>query len=537
MIGLLVAAGVVVAIPVCWFLLSPGPRLPEQPKPTGSHEETALAAGKLLYETNCLQCHGERGDGIGPAAVFLYPKPRDFRSGKFRLVTTSNRLPSDADLMQVISRGMPGSAMFPFGHLAEGDRQQLVGYVRQLTRQGIEERLRQAAAAAGDDVDPIQLAKDVAQLAQVGEAMKLPADLPTGVESVARGRTLYMAQCATCHGETGKGDGVKEQKDDDGTPTRPRDFTRGIFKGGRDPLQLFARIAIGMPGTPMPASPHLKPEQIGDLVNFTQSLSDSAAQAKVEHRRTTITARRLSASFSPTDFASDDAWRSIPTVPVVVSPLWWRDYAEPDLQIQAAHDGTTVAIRLSWNDPTVNDRTWRTEDFEDMAAVQLFKGQVEPFLGMGSAASALDLWLWRASWQAPVAAATESKLDDYPFDAPGYQELTRNGGGLPDFLTARAAGNLHTNANRDRTASSLTAKGFGSTTFRPKTSQAVSAQGNWANGRWTVVIRRSLAVGPEEGLSLAAGEKCSIAFALWDGAARDRNGQKLVSIWHDLKLE
>jgi hypothetical protein len=29
----------------------------------------------------------------------------------------------------------------------------------------------------------------------------------------------------------------------------------------------------------------------------------------------------------------------------------------------------------------------------------------------------------------------------------------------------------------------------------------------------------------------------SVAFALWDGAARDRNGQKLVSIWHDLTLE
>jgi hypothetical protein len=29
----------------------------------------------------------------------------------------------------------------------------------------------------------------------------------------------------------------------------------------------------------------------------------------------------------------------------------------------------------------------------------------------------------------------------------------------------------------------------------------------------------------------------SIAFALWDGAVHDRNGQKQVSIWHDLKVE
>jgi DMSO reductase family type II enzyme heme b subunit len=51
------------------------------------------------------------------------------------------------------------------------------------------------------------------------------------------------------------------------------------------------------------------------------------------------------------------------------------------------------------------------------------------------------------------------------------------------------------------------------------------------------VLRRPLAVKPDDGVSLKPGETCSIAFALWDGAARDRNGQKLISIWHDLKLE
>ena len=39
------------------------------------------------------------------------------------------------------------------------------------------------------------------------------------------------------------------------------------------------------------------------------------------------------------------------------------------------------------------------------------------------------------------------------------------------------------------------------------------------------------------GLALAGGDHGSIAFALWDGAAHDRDGKKLVSIWHDLELE
>jgi DMSO reductase family type II enzyme heme b subunit len=57
------------------------------------------------------------------------------------------------------------------------------------------------------------------------------------------------------------------------------------------------------------------------------------------------------------------------------------------------------------------------------------------------------------------------------------------------------------------------------------------------DGRWSVVLRRPLTVPPEAGVPLAAADRLSVAFALWDGAARDRNGQKFVSIWHDLHLE
>jgi DMSO reductase family type II enzyme heme b subunit len=104
-------------------------------------------------------------------------------------------------------------------------------------------------------------------------------------------------------------------------------------------------------------------------------------------------------------------------------------------------------------------------------------------------------------------------------------------------LTARAAGNLHSHPERQQSASSLAAKGFGSTTFRPKASQLVTARSTWQDGRWTVVLRRPLQVRPEDGISLAAGGQCSVAFALWDGEARDRSGQKLISIWHDLKID
>ena len=34
--------------------------------------------GKALYQYNCATCHGEQGDGRGPRAYFINPKPRNF---------------------------------------------------------------------------------------------------------------------------------------------------------------------------------------------------------------------------------------------------------------------------------------------------------------------------------------------------------------------------------------------------------------------------------------------------------------------------
>jgi hypothetical protein len=267
-------------------------------------------------------------------------------------------------------------------------------------------------------------------------------------------------------------------------------------------------------------------------VNYIRSLTPAEAQAKVEHKRSMVSAKRV-ANLSENIF--DPIWDAAAKTRIVVSPLWWREYAEPELTVAAIYDGKTLAIRLTWLDATCNDKIIRTEDFEDMAAVQLFRGKQEPFLGMGLTDSALDLWLWRATWNAKEGWA-DSKLDDYPLATPEYQRLLKPGEKLPEMLTARMAGNQHAHADKGQSAASLSAKGFGTTTFLPKPSQHVSAKSEWKGGRWTVVLRRRLTVGAEEGLSFRPGDHASIAFAIWDGAARDRNGQKLVSIWHDLQI-
>ena len=85
-----------------------------------------LAKGKKLYEQNCLPCHGAKGDGKGSAGALLKPPPRDFN------VPFNQWTHSKGDLkkvFEVVSKGIPNTAMVKWDHLAEQDRWALVYYV------------------------------------------------------------------------------------------------------------------------------------------------------------------------------------------------------------------------------------------------------------------------------------------------------------------------------------------------------------------------------------------------------------------------
>jgi mono/diheme cytochrome c family protein len=74
-------------------------------------------AGKAVYDQHCAACHGDTGDGNGPAAVWLYPKPRNFSAGLYKIQSTpSGSLPTDEDLHRSITRGLGGSSMPAFNY-------------------------------------------------------------------------------------------------------------------------------------------------------------------------------------------------------------------------------------------------------------------------------------------------------------------------------------------------------------------------------------------------------------------------------------
>jgi cytochrome c oxidase cbb3-type subunit I/II len=207
-----------------------------------------LAKGKSVYARECVACHGAKGDGEGPGARIVNPKPRNFELGVFKLRSTpSGRMPTDDDLLRTITQGVAGTAMPSFRELPEADRRALVAVVKQLA--GIKSGTR---------------------------AIAIPPEPAATPALLQKGREVYaMLECATCHGDTGRGDGPSSLtlKDDAKHRIWPPDLTRGNFKSGSDASALYARIATGLDGTPMPSyADKAKPDEIWALVHYVRSL-------------------------------------------------------------------------------------------------------------------------------------------------------------------------------------------------------------------------------------------------------------------------
>jgi high-affinity iron transporter len=73
--------------------------------------------------------------------------------------------------------------------------------------------------------------------------------LPARAPSLERGAVVFRERCAECHGEGGRGDGPKAKQLKGPAPANLAD---PATMGGTTLLEIFRRIAIGVPGTAMP---------------------------------------------------------------------------------------------------------------------------------------------------------------------------------------------------------------------------------------------------------------------------------------------
>ena len=184
--------------------------------------------GGQLYRSHCATCHGVNGDGNGPSARYLEPKPRDFTKGLFKFRTSApGTPPTVSDLARTIRRGIPGTPMPSFRKQLSADEiNQLAAYV-----QGFSDRWEEGSSERAEWPEVPELSDEMA----------------------ARGKETYQTVCVVCHGEAGKGNGPasKQLEDAWGRKIKPRNYTRGVFKYGTQPEELFVVISNGIEGTPM----------------------------------------------------------------------------------------------------------------------------------------------------------------------------------------------------------------------------------------------------------------------------------------------
>ena len=169
----------------------------------------------------------------------------------------------------------------------------------------------------------------------------------------------------------------------------------------------------------------------------------------------------------------------------------------------------------------------------------------QPFFCMGQQGGNVNIWHWKADWQADITARKDMEtlypnmyVDQYPFTSVTEPNLAAPGDYTdPNYLPALASGNLFASATRASPVEDLIAGGFGSLTAQPADGQNVQGFGRWANGKWHVVFSRDLASKEADDVTFAPGKVYSMAFAAWDGANGERNGQKSTSQWVSLQVE
>ncbi len=247
-----------------------------------------------------------------------------------------------------------------------------------------------------------------------------------------------------------------------------------------------------------------------------------------------------------------DAERWLATTAIHV-PLSAQNVAKPYLigahdrsvSVRALHNGEQIAIRLEWEDDTLNDDSVRVQDFHDAVAVQFPLVENQPYFCMGQQGGNVNIWHWKADWQAEMVAWRDVNtayqnmyVDEYTFAvgegavvAISPLDYTDT-----DYLPALSAGNLFASPQRPSPVEDLIAGGFGTLTAQALVGQNVHGTGIWKDGKWKVIVSRTIESEEPEDIHFRPGRVYPVAFAIWDGDHQERNGQKSTSQWLSLRL-
>lgn len=207
---------------------------------------TVLAAevdGQVVFELHCIGCHGAKGDGKGEVANDFVVKPRDFTLGKFKFSTTErNSLPTDEDLKNTITNGLPTSAMPNYRLLDDASMNAVIAYIKTFSTRWDTEQAQQKWKQAS------------------------PPDFVGTPASVGKGEKLFTLRCLMCHGTITEQPDVVFSLQWQGAEIcndliRPAVFSYGTIKRGPKVEDIHMSITAGVGGTPMLAWGEMISEQ------------------------------------------------------------------------------------------------------------------------------------------------------------------------------------------------------------------------------------------------------------------------------------
>jgi mono/diheme cytochrome c family protein len=266
-----------VAVAVIGGLIGGSVPRPCDAEPFSPSIRAQLAAGKAAYERYCAGCHGDKGDGKGPAALFLNPKPRDFTAGKFKFASVrSGEMPTDEDLHRTISKGLSGTSMPAWPLLPESQRAAVVAYLKTFSARW-EQGPGNAIAVPEDPFkgDPKAIANAIQKGEKVYHTLTTCYQCHPGYINAQQMEACNKEAKRTFEGLRPDWNKPVAKEDGWGQMLMPTDFLRDRIKTGLGMDSLFRVIATGIGGTAMPTWKDAIPDDdIWALTYYVRALAD-----------------------------------------------------------------------------------------------------------------------------------------------------------------------------------------------------------------------------------------------------------------------
>ena len=523
---------------------------------SAQHPAEQIEAGKRVYFTKCVWCHGVDGAGDGPGADRLWPRPRNFNAGTFKIRhTASGELPLiDVDLFQTVTHGLPGSAMPSWeGILTDQQRHDVLAFV---TEELVKDR---------DWQDEEFETFTVLQLDQLPPKEATP-------ESIKRGAELVVEKkCIECHGLEGRGDGnAFNLKDDWGFPIQPADWHKcWNFRGSRqDPYNvknIFRTFSTGVNGTPMPSfADNASVDERWDIANYVNSLCEREQEINLAGGEVTdeiaqtlslgkaldtdILTDKPKASFVvpskfiegelPTD-ELDERWKTAPRRWIAMGGQIThkpRNFVNriDDIWVQSIYNENQISFLFQWDDRTKSvqegEVDWdQTEvNLEDYGVVEQAPGGSKFADDPEHPESIAAMQNKYAVYNDGVAFEFPIKWQELPFPRkPRY--LWGDDKFAMDITKWTADGNLQAFEGTGWDQDFNERDDF--------TEEIKVTKAEWKNGRWTVIITRPLKGDYEEDTYLEAGKYIPMVFFAWDGHNGDAGRKMAVSAFYYLVME